>query len=96
MRQFVVSFIDHHQKDLSEVAHSIELLSHQMASFQREMNARFESVQKEMNARFETVDKRFEDLIHYMDKRFNSLQWFIVIGVTMLALLITILTFLVK
>ena len=60
---------------------------------QRElMKQGFEQVDK----RFEQVDKRFEELREDMNKRFTSLQWFMGIGFTMLALLITILTFLVK
>ena len=113
VRRFVVLFIEHHQRNLGDVAHSIELLAQQMSSFQREMNARFEAVDKRFEAvdkRFEAVDKRFEDILHQMDKRFEvvdkrfedmnkrftSLQWYMGIGFTMLALLITTLTFLAK
>ena len=45
-----------------------------------------------MKQGFEMMDKRFED----MNKRFTSLQWFMGIGFTMLALLITELTFFTK
>jgi hypothetical protein len=50
------------------------------------MDKRFESLQIQMDRRFESVDKRFEAI----DKRFSSLQWFMGIGLTMLALLITL------
>ena len=46
------------------------------------MRERFEAVDK----RFESVDKRFED----MNKRFTGLQWAIGLGVTILAILMTI------
>ena len=50
------------------------------------MRERFEAVDK----RFESVDKRFEDMQHHMDKRFSTLQWFMGISFTMLAILFTI------
>ncbi|MCH8317149.1 MAG: hypothetical protein IIA88_01410 [Bacteroidetes bacterium] len=51
----------------------------------QEMRAGFQMMEK----RFEAIDKRFEDLIHYMDKRFNALQWFMGVGFTVIASLIT-------
>lgn len=54
------------------------------------MDMRFSSLQKQMDSRFEAVDKRFES----MDKRFSSLQWFMGIGFTMLAVLFTVYNYL--
>jgi len=53
------------------------------------MDKRFEALLREMSARFEATDKRFEA----MDKRFSLLQWFIGIGFSVLALLLTLFRF---
>ncbi|MDH4198864.1 MAG: hypothetical protein OEV66_00645 [Spirochaetia bacterium] len=44
----------------------------------------------EMREGFKRVDNRFESMQHQMDQRFNSLQWFMGISLTVLALLITL------
>jgi CRISPR/Cas system CMR subunit Cmr6 (Cas7 group RAMP superfamily) len=49
----------------------------------KEMNTRFEALQKEMNVRFEALERRF-----------NFLQWFMGLGFSFLAFLITLLSFL--
>ena len=80
----------------SEKGNLIALLIQEMRAGFALMEKRFEAIDK----RFEAIDKRFEDLIHYMDKRFEDmnkrfalLQWFMVIGFSMLAILISALKF---
>jgi len=71
----------------------LESLINELHTYQKVTDKRFEDMMHHSDKRFEVVDKRFEDLIHYMDKRFSSLQWFIGIGFTLLAALITIFTY---
>ena len=87
-------------KDTKVSSADIKLLIQEMNSRFDENDKRWEANDKRwddmlhyIDKRFEAVDKRFEDLIHYMDKRFLSLQWFIGIGFTLLAALITIFTY---
>ena len=65
---------------------------------QKHADKRFEEMQKNTDKRFEEMqkntDRRFADLMHYVDKRFSSLQWFMGVGMTLLAVLITIYRFL--
>ena len=97
-----VDIMDDVETDLDELkeskasAHDIALLIQEMRAGFALMEKRFEAIDK----RFEAIDKRFEDLIHYMDKRFEDmnkrfalLQWFMVIGFSMLAILISALKF---
>ena len=84
-------------------SHDVALLIQEMRAGFAQMDKRFEAVDK----RFESIDKRFEDMIHFIDKRFedmnnrfgdmnkrfNSMQWFMGIGFSFLALLITVLSY---
>jgi len=53
------------------------------------IDKRFEALQREMSARFEAQDKRFEAI----DRRFSFLQWFIGLGFSVLAILLTLFRF---
>ncbi|MDY6969058.1 MAG: hypothetical protein SVR08_10460 [Spirochaetota bacterium] len=60
------------------------------------IDKRFEDMIHFIDKRFEAIDKRFEDMNNRfgdMNKRFNSLQWFMGIGFSFLALLITVLSY---
>ncbi|MDY6934061.1 MAG: hypothetical protein SVZ03_07550 [Spirochaetota bacterium] len=72
-RRFVLALVERQERDSKNILHSIELLTQQMASMQREMDKRFESLQREMDKRFESMDKRFDA----MDKRIGLLMWFV-------------------
>jgi hypothetical protein len=92
----------HIQRDHYELSnstprnHDIALLIQEMRHGFDSMDKRFESMDK----RFESMDKRFDDLIHQIDKRFDqvdkrfsSIQWFMGIGFTFFALIISYGTF---
>ncbi len=66
------------EETLVQQQQSLELLLHQI-------DKRFEQVDK----RFEQVDKRFEQV----DKRFAMLQWFLGLGFTVLATLMSLYNF---
>jgi hypothetical protein len=66
-----------------------EALQREIIARSEAMDKRFEALLREMSARFEATDKRFEA----MDKRFSLLQWFIGIGFSVLALLLTLFRF---
>ena len=91
----IYSEIDDIQETKASV-NDIKLLIQEMRAGFQMMEKRFEGIDKRfenmihyMDKRFEANDKRFEDLIHYMDKRFNALQWFMGVGFTIIAFLIT-------
>ena len=67
----------------------IHYMDKRFEAMDKNMDKRFEANEKNNEKRFEAIDKRFEDLIHYMDKRFNALQWFMGVGFTVIASLIT-------
>jgi len=85
----------------------LESLINELHTYQKVTDKRLEDMMHHSDKRFEVIDKRFEDLMHHsdkrfgaidkrfedMNKRFTSLQWFIGIGFTLLAALITIFTY---
>ena len=98
-----VEFLENEKAPQSE----IKLLILEMREGFRQMEIRFDAMQIQMDRRFEAVDKRFEavdrrfeDLIHHMDKRFeavdrrfSSIQWFLGLGFTILALIMAFFRF---
>ena len=79
------------------VEEELRALKEVQLSLIREMNARFEAMEKRFEAMEKANQQRFEAInkhLEAMEKRFTFLQWFIGIGFTFLAFLITILNFL--
>ena len=74
---------------IQEMKNGFAQIDRRFEALQREMDKRFEAMQIQMDKRFEAVDKRFDAV----DRRFTSLQWLIGIGFTMLAFLITSLSY---
>jgi chaperonin cofactor prefoldin len=54
------------------------------------MDKRFEALQHQMDYRFEAVQKQMDERFTAVDKRFSSMQWFMGIGFTVLALLMSV------
>ena len=79
-----------HQTDIdgirSDITEVIAVMRERFAA----VDKRFEDMQNQMDKRFEGVDKRFEDMQRYMDRRFSSMQRFMGLGFTVLAVLFTV------
>ncbi|WGK69043.1 hypothetical protein P0082_11255 [Candidatus Haliotispira prima] len=79
-----------------ELRHQRELIYQNqelMKLFMQQMDKRFESMQHNMDKRFEQVDKRFESMQRNMDRRFRTVQWFLGLGFTVLAVLMSLYNF---
>jgi predicted RNase H-like nuclease (RuvC/YqgF family) len=80
------------QQGFNAVDKRFEDLIHYMDKRFDAVDRRFESMDKRfesMDKRFESMDKRFES----MEKRFSSLQWLIGIGISLIAVLMTVYEF---
>lgn len=73
--------------------HDIALLIQEMRAGFEAMDKRFDDLIHQMDKRFEQIDKRFEFLAIQMDKRFNTIQWFMGLGFTVFAIIISYGTF---
>jgi hypothetical protein len=79
------------QKHLDQrFADTQKTLDQRFADAQRQADLRFEAVEK----RFEAMDKRFDDMRHASDRHFTVLTWFMGLGVTILAFMMTLYRFL--
>ncbi|MDY6934440.1 MAG: hypothetical protein SVZ03_09495 [Spirochaetota bacterium] len=87
MVELFLNLIEEVEADIEELREQ-KASTHDIALLIQEMRSGFALMEK----RFDSVDKRFED----MNKRFTSMQWLMGIGLSMLALLITLLTYLTK
>ena len=75
---------------IREMNARFEAMEKRFETIERANQERFEAIERANQQRFEAIEKRFEA----MEKRFSFLQWFMGIGFTFLALLITLLNFL--
>ena len=79
------------KNNLIEEAYELfEAIEKRFETMEKANQQRFEAMEKAHQQRFEAMEKRFEAL----EKRLSFLQWFMGIGFTFLALLITLLNFL--
>ncbi len=76
-------------KRFEEMQQSIAARFEQVDKRFEQIDKRFEEMQQSIAARFEQVDKRFEQI----DKRFAMLQWFMGLGFTVLATLMSLYNF---
>ncbi len=54
------------------------------------VNQRFEAMQRQMDYRFDAMQKQMDERFNAVDRRFVSMQWFMGIGFTVLALLMSV------
>ena len=105
-REVIASLLREMNARFEAVDKRFEAMDKRFEALQRQIDSRFGAVQeelksqkeiiasllREMNVRFEAVDKRFEAI----EKRMGFMQWFMGFGFSFLAILITLINFLMK
>lgn len=75
--------------DRSEIREILTLMREKFEA----VDQRFEAVDKRFEDLQRSMDRRFEDMQKSMDRRFTMLQWFIGIGFSLLAVMMTLYRF---